>query len=258
MTFETEKVIALAKKVFGENPDGIFTSRAYEYGHINREEEGLYSSSDPDYHEVFTDINCTKEIVEESDEIKYNDRKYFVYRGATKIVIFPTDEDYVIKASVNGIYVPKEKGKFVLDRLANRDAIKEEIEIFTNATDEFKEVLLPNIYVGNVGKIDIYIQEKYDKEVCENYYFEKYDEMIESGNEIFLEAIEYFDEDYMIDATWLERLIEVYGAATMKIIKGIANWPLEKDLHDSNYGYDKDNNPKIWDYAGYTDWEWWE
>lgn len=259
MEFVKEEVLRLAEEVLGKSPDGVYASKEFIYADCSDEEIKFYDCLNPDFHPIYTNLEFTRTLKEDSAPL-IKDRTYSLHNGVTKVVVIPKNKPYVIKFPITGLYAPKKtvKGDFFLEREANLNAIEEEIKIYNNSPDCLKEVLMPLIYVGMVGKVPIYVQEKFSETAEERMLFDKYDELRESGNEIFDRLECYLDEEDLIDGVWLERLIETYEEKAIEVIKKIGCWPMEKDLHDGNYGYDKDNNPRIWDYAGYSDWEWWE
>lgn len=175
--------------------------------------------------------------------------------GATKLVIIPNCGDYVIKIPFTNSYraiETDEEDILELDRLCCVDVMEDEQTIYERASSLMKEILLPNIYIGNVGALPIYIQKKI-KETCEDVEerTDKIPHNIDSCRYIFRRT-----KGDKFSSLFLSSLINCYGISKTLSLSKEASYRID-DLHTGNYGYLSNGRPVIFDTGGYNSCEYW-
>lgn len=178
------------------------------------------------------------------------------YYGASKFVI--RYKNYVIKIPFTGYYCRDYRnGTIYLGGYWEAiNPCAEEERIYEEASDEMKEILLPNIFIGNVNScFPVYIQEA----ISYSFYDRPYREIEENEKTIAYKILRQirrkaFRYDYRMNITFLVPLVFKFGIEKIKEIMTDIN-EIE-DLHDNNYGYSADGKPVIFDYAGYDKFSW--
>ena len=180
--------------------------------------------------------------------------------GATKLVIIPPHEDYVIKIPFTGLYKGEqdEDGDYFecqkVKDLDVKNVCDQEIDMYKNFTSDLQNVVLPIVFVGMLDNLPIYIQEKIDTtyEESPDYASERdyyKDNKFPAWYHIALHIME--DLDYFkFHVVFLMKMLRQVGINTTREIveEVIDEIP---DIHASNYGYTKNGKCVIFDIAGY-------
>lgn len=239
------KTWQICRDVFGENAEAIYGNRdALSYG-------------EPDDVTFCTNLK--------SDEITYV-RNYHLAWGASKLVIIPPKENFVVKVDIDATYDwDADEQEYTIVREVNEDdrALREEASLYDNASKELKQVLVPVHYVFDYNrKIPVYIQEKFEQSIDDKFdsdwdaeddvYVEKEDRDALLPNSVrnklnSLTSTCYLkNHQYFIYEKWLKR----FGYnTTMKIAEELCEL---SDLHNGNMAVMRDGIVKICDYAGYN------
>lgn len=212
---------------------------------------GLYINAEAIEGTLDPDDDCIFSNVAENFAIAYDDLPYFC--GASKFVI--EYGNYVIKIPFTGFYnwETEEEVKPILAGYWNeKNPCEMEIDIYNNATDELKEILLPTIWVGNINNlVPIYIQRKID--VKYNGYLSNH--RISNNNERLGNKVRKLNYDFSaIGTTGVYGLICKFGINLTRFLLNEIDESIS-DLHTGNYGYIEDNLV-IFDYAGYDIFNW--
>lgn len=202
-------------------------------------------------------------FIDENDEYMFHDYKYKIICGATKIVFIFSDFNNVIKIPFNGEFTTiyededEEITKFIYDDFHNY--IDVENQIYAEANESLKKILLNNKFIMNFGKVKVYLQEKISKT-----YLEQYENIKE------VDRLVNFEESIRkrITSIVCNRIKKVDNKKIFPLPKEgflgdiLINFPKEGediitninfyDLHDNNYGYLKNNYPVIFDYSGFS------
>ena len=184
--------------------------------------------------------------------------------GASKFVLIPYDEDYVIKIPYTGALT--ESCSYTL---ANGNHIHEESQYydFLNANDTYlhywdycyTEVMRYRIalnhgfarffaktkYIGDVNNFPIYVQQKVDSAASDEMYFSKEERDITSQS-CKNSGVECFDPN------WLTAVRKWYGDNEMiRFLQFIESQEWDDDLHHRNVGYMDSGKPMILDYSSF-------
>ncbi len=214
----------------------------------------------------FTHTNC--DTVDE-DVLNYLPKEFdYDWRtGASKLVLIPCEENYVIKLPFKGnyhyFYDENEQFKTFsipgLPALHEFDHCAEELKLYHIASKyHTSQILLKNIYIGEVNEEPVYIQQK---AVTFNEYYDSGDEdyfdnesvhtqeEIESMEKSYEKSNVYFVGDNSKLDTWLTDVHKYYGEKQfIKFLQFIDSYI--NDLHSENIGYIGDR-PVIIDYASF-------
>lgn len=260
MIYNKEAILNLCADVLGKDCDGIFI-------HYNRFEDGEDLP--------FALGECLDRFLETGETIM----DCTPYAGVTKLVLVPEHGDYVIKIPITGVYCEigndgsdyydhdfDEDEYEIIARSTkkNINIFEEEENIYKEANNKAKEILLPNIYIGDFNGIPIYIQQKiteiFSYSPSCSTHLSKNERM--KTKEVFQKSRDLNEEDscidyYPCDATFIYDIIKYYGEEkAVEICKLLRKL---NDLHSSNYGY-VGRVPKIHDFGGYRSdgayWSW--
>lgn len=254
MNYSKEDIVKYVRSVCGYHYiEGLFISDDVVNGDLAPEDAYIITN--------FA-IQSTANIdIYDDDDIEDD---YQVFMGMTKLVIVPKHKDYVIKIPFTGFYKEDEiieddwdyEPTFVLSRKRfGKSSCKKEIQIYSCSTQSLKKLLLPLEYFGNIDNISIYIQKKYQVDYSNTDYHWK-DEAIDSiMPPIKKKLVEKVSKDTNSTLEWsfISLIIRQYGIKeTYEMLNEINDWGIS-DLHAGNYGFDKNGNVIIFDYAGYED-----
>ena len=178
--------------------------------------------------------------------------------GATKLVIIPGVEDFVIKIPFNGQYNDlNNEGEYIFDSFISgggpnwNDYCALEVNITENARgDEFEDFILPVVKAGEWRAYPIYVQPK-----AEPY--------LEFGAHSSAKSLERVSRMKMSGEIDIERLPQEWVASCLdwldkdeEKLKELLCFFEEigafDDLHGGNVGY-YNGHPVLIDYAGYRD-----
>lgn len=195
-----------------------------------------------DYEETFSDI-------------------YHYDSGATKGVIIPIDEDYVIKIPFCGFHTciftdetNREEEEFenyygAKTSLAcyDWDYCLVEVERYDKAMKAgIADLFARTEIYGEVKGHPVYIQEKADPFCCGNHKIHTAARRQKTRNKVYSLGYEVFNED------WLTDVLDYFGEEIfLKLLSFIKKENIN-DLHTGNLGYIGDR-PVIFDYSGYNE-----
>lgn len=183
------------------------------------------------------------------------DIKYRVSLGTTKLCIFLEDYDKVIKLPLSGIYYKRDNEEDTYDTTSEleepqyeiyedlyQNFIEEEIELYNSLSDNAKRLLLPNIYIGDIHGIRIYLQEKvstiYADVLCDCSYHKTFDINIVKAIKIDYGYV--FPKQFRID------IVDNYSDSE-KMLRELDT--KVSDMHYYNIGYTEEKIPVCFDYA---------
>lgn len=232
-----DEILQEVKELVGEDFEGVYVDIA------NIEKQ--------DYnYRVFLDAALTRTLS--------LGKNYRLGGGASKIVIVPKRADYVIKIPITGTYITKqdENGNEVRELeghvdLTEFDHLEREQSIYQILNSGSKKVFLPNITVGEINDIPIYIQEKVEKTFGQiNNPAEKFESSMNSAKKI-VNQTSYGSQDGIdaLDDAFIAAIVEYYGEDVARQV--IVDAGDIGDLHEDNYGFTVDGRPVIFDYADF-------
>jgi len=170
--------------------------------------------------------------------------------GATKLVIIPTDLDYVIKIPYNLATFEFEYFDFTGLPKGVKNYCEYELELYKIAKDKgWENLFLPIEYIGKFKDIPIYIQpkaEEYGKRFCD-YATEASKQAIMNKRK---EDKGFFFLSLPFD--WIACCLDMLHSIEnlRKFFCFLENEKISRDLHRANIGFYK-NKPVIIDYGGY-------
>ena len=176
--------------------------------------------------------------------------------GCTKMVIIPEFKDYVIKLPFNGQFCfdsyEDEEQPVITDEF--EDHIQKEIDIYNNSPEIVQKILSPNIFLFKFGGVPVYIQKKIVKTFGEKFYGiaareRKWEEKKATLDNYTLTTLKNYRKQRparALDNLFILDIIKYLQCDVSEIFEFDI-----RDMHCNNYGYDKDNNPVIFDYAGF-------
>lgn len=236
MNYSTDEIMEIVKKVLGPTANGVYLDAI-----------SVNDGDDPLDWYIYTNL--------ETNEI-FDTEEYVLRTGATKIVICPDNKDYVIKIPFTGLYeYDEEEGINKLAGVVSEpNVLEQEIAIYESSSELIKEIILPNIKVGEFNSIPIYIQEKIDRTANE----ERDKRSQDKKDKMNLAALELIESKYYTNRRFgfcfVSDLRGQYGS--LKTIEILRELDRLKDLHGDNYGYMKDDRCVVFDTAGYDDTQW--
>lgn len=200
--------------------------------------------------------NCIFEDLCESNYYKnvisnIDDNKIAWETGATKLILFPQDSNFVIKIpfcgemydDFNGLYAPfvhaKEPNKWdycKAESLIYRSAILENLDTFFAETK----------YIGSVNNHPIYIQEKvsiFFESKNSKYYSKEESKKIRN----LCSRLDL----YCFHPYWLSDFLKFYTKESLIKLQNFLRFNYIQDLHGGNLGYRANGMPVIIDYGDY-------
>lgn len=233
-----DEILQEVKKLVGEDFEGIFVDIA----NIERQDYNYL---------VFLDAALTRTLS--------LDENYRLGGGATKVVIIPKDADYVIKIPIAGTYITEcdadgnevhtLEGKVDMMEF---DHLEREQSTWRILNRESKKVFLPNITIGEINGIPIYIQERVAKTFIDTRFdqIEKTEGSVKSAQKLIENSGYGSDDDTStLNEDFIAAIVEYYDEETARQVLGDAGDI--GDLHDENYGFTEDGRPVIFDYADF-------
>lgn len=181
--------------------------------------------------------------------------------GATKLVLTPPEEDFVIKIPFTGTEIDEEENFLYYPfEGANEpegwDYCEAELICFNDALSEGVEnYFLPIEFIGFVQGHPIYIQKKAKT---------LNDTKIYCMEELAKDSKEYKNAQsirelcgelnvYCFNAIWLFDFVSYFGKEALKLLDTFLEDYCISDLHSQNIGYTLDGVPVIIDYGDYND-----
>lgn len=211
-----------------------------------------YSSGDEIRPEFF-------DIIE--DAIWEVDAEAYIDYGASKLVIIPSDTDYVIKIPFNGYFYisyndmnqPTEEWYDFCYAPSkwNNDYCWAEFEKYQDLKNENLNCFVAETcFYTRINSVGFYIQEKVNNN--------KYDVSIKPSDESILSVKDIKSKGIgqYVDPNWMGNCIDAYGKEKVEeflIYCENEDEDIIADLHKNNYGYRKDLTPAILDFSNYMD-----
>lgn len=230
------EILDYIENLVGADAKGLFISYEAVEGDCDPCDDYIYTNVDTGSIFDFDDCDC--------------------HCGASKFVI--RYKNYVIKIPFTGYYCRDHESDTIYlgGYWEAINPCAEEERIYEEASDEMKEILLPNIFIGNVNDcFPVYIQEA----ISCSFYDRPDKENEENEKTIAYKILRHirrktFHCNYRINITFLVPLVFKFGIEKIKEVMTDIN-EIE-DLHSNNYGYSADGKPVIFDYAGYDRFSW--
>lgn len=187
--------------------------------------------------------------------------------GATKLVILPKDEDFVIKISFNGIYcneqIDYDTGEILFEgeweHFASEEYFYEEEfdgdycgreERISNCAYE-EDLIECFAAVECIGKYDDYFIYKQEKATCifSDIEDEKKDSLTKEKKDSIRSRCTELNI-YCFNICWIDDFLSFFGEEIFKQFNAFIESYHINDLHNSNIGY-IGNRPVLIDYSGY-------
>ena len=187
--------------------------------------------------------------------------------GATKLVILPENEDFVIKISFNGRYFDEEidyetgevlyegewayfsSDDYYYEDEFDGDYCGREERISNCANEEdLIECFAAVEYVGSCGDYAIYKQEKVTS-IMSEVEDEKWDSLSMAKKDSVRSKCQELDV-CCINVCWINDFLSFFGEEILKQLNNFINEFNINDLHSSNIGY-IGKRPVLVDYSGY-------
>ena len=181
--------------------------------------------------------------------------KWDGFFGASKAVFSFDNFDFVIKIPYNGCFTFSEEDDEInyID-MPNHIIIEE--EIYEDASNIMKSILLKNEFAFIYKNLEVYIQKKIFETEDEKYntvkgreHFFSYSKKIQDGVK---EARNLSKGYYLPCDNFLAAIADQHLNEFISIIKEMDF----NDMHNGNYGYLDDGTAVIFDYAGYCESAW--
>ncbi len=182
------------------------------------------------------------------ESIIIDNSNYIVKAGSTKIVFIPKYNcDYVIKIPINGYYKEDSDGKLNYYHFSVDvgDNILDKETLLSESFQTKDKYFIPNVLVGKVGEIPIYVQQKISNlcsfsDVTTENHSSSYIKKLREKLSLYIPA--YFSNQYIID------IVRNFGLSFF--IKLCHDCDFVSDLCPDNFGYDSNNIPCCIDYGG--------
>lgn len=236
MAYSYEEVMDIVSDVLGTDAEMLAIHDDAAYGNIDMFDMPIY-----------TNRNCDEFDVDAG----YPD--YHICAGRTKFIIEPKDLKYVIKIPFTHRWHENENDGETYFNEVQYDILGEEENIYSRVSENVREFLLPNTFIGFFNRIPIYVQDKVDETLGQKSCLFTYANLspLEKKKASYLDSHTYSD----IAGVHLIPYIEKMGMR--KLIKTMSEIDNElSDLHDDNWGFINDEI-RIIDYGGYSSQELW-
>ena len=201
------------------------------------------------------------ETADETDamiEVEKQLRPEWDYRwGATQFVIMSDDWDYVFKIPFNGEWnYDCDEDNFYFEEF-HHDYGERALERYDQAEDAGIGFLFASTQVACYSKngYPIYVQPKVTT-FSEVYYEQQQEKTEEERNSVKNFLLKNYNKDYnRLAIDWQYDVIKYYGEQVLKnLLDFIYDYETSvSDLHNDNFGYDKDGKPVILDYSDYLE-----
>lgn len=178
------------------------------------------------------------------------DGKYMWNTGASKLAIIPREEDFVIKMPFTHTYDIDAEGLLHIFGETNYDIICAEDNIYEEASDEMKELLVPNKFIGMYCGIPIYIQKKVD--IIRDHCYSQYREYLFPESNAASKLVEYLLKKMYVPLDRGPLTFILHRLGIKKFRELMIEVDKIDDLHSNNWGFRKDGSIAIYDYAGFN------
>ncbi len=173
--------------------------------------------------------------------------KFDGFFGCTKAVFLFEGWDIVIKIPYNGNYCfDPDTGKPIFTDIPNHIVIED--QIYEDASDEMKKILLKNEYLFNYNNLEIYAQKAIAETENERTYSILTPELLNKVRAA--RDSRPFGYKSPCDNFLAEVMLQ-YPNTYEEIFDELCNI---EDMHNGNYGYLANGMAVIHDYAGYSEW----
>jgi hypothetical protein len=202
------------------------------------------------YFEELTEDNCYSNIVDYCDSNFFNTGKS--ENGATKIVLFPHNSNYVVKIPFShdsyGSYDEDEKPDlfYGAGEPNGWDYCRAEVILYEKAQEaNIEECFLKTELLGYVSNHPIYIQEEVEMFFSRN---DKSPKDWSSEQEVcnYCQSHNY----WCFNSYWIDDFLKFYGEKMFDLLSKFLRDNCIHDLHSGNLGYINDR-PVIVDYGSY-------
>lgn len=197
----------------------------------------------------FDDKEASYEFAEKIEKVLYDAGigNFSLDYGASRIVIIPKFEDYVIKLPMNGFYSDDEWIPF---SIADYNNLEYTIynDILTNYPTISKVFAAAALYPRKTKVGEVLIQEKVIplSGQCAFHKRPSRDSLALVKSGVWKELSSSMNDE------WLACIYEQYGDSVETALNDYAEITLlMEDMHSDNYGYRLDGSPVIFDYCGY-------
>lgn len=249
MTYTKEVVMSIVRDFLGDNAQGVYIpSEEYEWG--------------------MSDLCAVSEMDEDGIAWEIEEITGFdLCRGATKVVIVPINEDYVIKLNITGTYLTKEQCRDAglsypcIDRTASSDTMDYENALYEDIPEELQSIIKPNILIGEYRGMPIYIQEKikttYENccHVVEKCYENADQQLVTSVQSIVANTCPAGYRSSILPEAFICDMVKAFGEQlTEQMLLQLKESSIY-DLNFGNFGYDKSDKPCLFDIGGFDEGE---
>lgn len=248
MTYTRDLVMSIVEEMLGPRPTGIYVPHdEYEFG----------GSDDPSMSRI--------EDYEDRWGI-YDTEDYIVRRGASKVVIIPLKEDFVIKLGITGTYYSESECDYYnceypcFPEKATFNILFKENRLYNKMSDLLKRIVKPNIYIGSYNGIPIFIQERIAN--IWDHIKSKYDHKFRRAEDSKRNAVKSIqsascreNDAPLLDDSFVNLIYDWLGEEdTMSLFLELKNSGIY-DLNYENYGLDYAGRPCLFDIGGFDELE---
>ena len=146
MAYSYNEVMDIVSDVLGTDAEMLAIHDDAAYGDIDMFDMPIYVSKNCDEFDV---------------DAGYPD--YHICAGRTKFIIEPKDLKYVIKIPFTHRWHEDENDGEIYFNEVQYDILGEEENIYNQVSENVREFLLPNTFIGFFNRIPIYIEDKVDE-----------------------------------------------------------------------------------------------
>ena len=259
MVYNKKEIMDVVAMILGKEATGVYIHKDVVKRNIGYDDASLLSSvgENPFYIESI-----------EGFEIHY---------GMTKLCIYPLSNKipYVIKIPITHIYKYEENEEenyeeedyeeedyenedFFINRKAIKigsaiqDACDAERVIFEYCSSDVQDIMAENYYIDDYNDIPVYIQEKAYRSCATDFAAHGCKDGLENEIGYLMDInsdIENEDFVYNVILNYgIQRAVGIFEEVGNEI----------DDLHDENYGYNREGKTIIFDYAGYNRFDYYE
>jgi hypothetical protein len=249
---EQERVTAMVKMIVGDAKRIYNLRDDCDYIVISSETEGntLYSIDD------IQDL-LIEQMKKQFGTAQNYECNISVSKGLTKLVIVDSTREYAIKIPFTGsAYAINEDYTDYNFYPLNCNYCKEEQDIYNSLPDSVKPIFAETRYLLSVNDyIEVYIQEQVE---------EAFDESWKNDGSLTIDDLPEKEKAPMqsfrkkgyvwdLDQQFIYDILLRYGEMTVEELMDTIYDENINDLHNGNYGYTRDEEPKIFDYSGWRD-----
>ena len=235
-----KEILTYVEDILGSDAKGLFIYKDAIEGNCDPLDDTIYTNIDTLDSLYYDDITC--------------------YCGASKFVI--EYRGYVIKIPFTGYWDYDEyddNSVYLCGYWTEQNPCETEIELYEEASEKLKKILLPTIWIGNLNNcVPIYVQKKIDYDYEAYCAFNTRFKVALDNTSVPMKIIKKirkigFGRFSGIREYAIYNIIERFGiGAAARLLKELGDF---NDLHSGNYGFINDDLV-IFDYAGYDRFSW--